>query len=288
MRKLGEEQKKVSPAVEKYFRNVLGEDYDKNDINAYYDSSLSDSENIKEIKEELNIPEEKDIPQIKAENEQREKEQVKILKEEFGEQKTEDDMFKEQVNVLIVGRKNSAKTSLGWAFTEKCVRIGKRNAFVYQYPKPELLKKLSFDVLNVRNMKQLYNLPEHSVVLIDEAHIHFNIWEKSVNRKLRDLLSLSRQKDINFILICHNSFFLNKSLFTFIDIRIIKEVNDGFWELERDFMRKLYQDVSVFGKETFFIDSEYDRGYKKFEKPEWFDELMSNAYGKIKKENYFK
>jgi hypothetical protein len=77
-------------------------------------------------------------------------------------------------------------------------------------------------------------------------------------------------------------------LFSFIDVRIIKEVNEKHWELERPHMKKLYEDVHVFGKENFYIDSDYVKGYKGFDKPEWWREEFSLAYRcYAKQEDFF-
>jgi len=112
--------------------------------------------------------------------------------------------------------------------------------------------------------------------------------EKKVNEDLRNLLSISRQNNTDFILGCHNSYFINRSLFSFIDVRIIKEVNPQHWELERNYMRKLYEHVKVYGKENFFMDSDVSRGTETFERPDWFTEELSNAYKQQQdKKDYF-
>ena len=159
--------------------------------------------------------------------------------------------------------------------------------YVYRHPKIEALKKLPFKVTNINNLKQISNLT-NAVIIIDEAHKVFPVLEKAVNTQLRNILSLSAQNNICFIFICHNSYFLNRSLFSFIDIKIIKEVNEGHWELERSYMKKLYQDIPIMGVNKFFIDSDNHRGVETFNKPKWFKDELSFAYKNEVSKDFFK
>ena len=194
-------------------------------------------------------------------------------------------MFDEQANVLIVGRKRSGKSCLGFAFMKQFGDYGRR-MYVYRHPRPEDLKNLPFGIYNITNLKQVSNLTD-AVILIDEAHKVFPIQEKAVNSQLRNILAISAQNNLCFIFVCHNSYFLNRSLFSFIDIRVIKEVNEGHWELERLFMKKLYENCNVMGNAFFFIDSDYMRGVERFERPDWFNENLSFAYRTDSKGDFF-
>lgn len=196
-----------------------------------------------------------------------------------------EELFKEQANVLIIGKKRSAKTSLGYCFLKEFGSNG-REMYVYRHPRPKVLEKLPFKVNNLINIKQVSNL-SNAVILIDEAHKVFPVQEKAVNSHLRDVLSLSGQNNICFIFICHNSYFINRSLFSFIDIKVIKEVNEGHWELERPYMKKLYQSIPVMGNNRFFIDSDDFRGLESFEKPEWFTDELSYAYKNDEQKDFF-
>ena len=190
---------------------------------------------------------------------------------------TEQNIFEEQTNTVIIGKKGSAKTTLGWSLAKKNADVSKRKICIYNHPRPELLNNLDFEVTNISRMDQLATLTD-AVVICDEAHELFPVIDKKINEELRILLSRSRQNNTCFIFICHNSYFINRGLFNFIDVKIIKEVNNKHWELERPFMNKLYRQVHVFGKENFFIDSDLVRGNKTFEKPTWWKEELSTAY----------
>lgn len=208
-----------------------------------------------------------------------------IMKELIKREKDEiTEVFKEQGNVLILGKKRSGKTCLGWAWLKGYGEY--RDMYVYRFPKPDLLEKLPFKVTNINNLKQVSNLTD-AVILIDEAQKVFPVMEKTVNQQLRNILSVSAQNNICFIFVCHNSYFLNRSLFSFIDIRIIKEVNEGHWELERSYMKKLYSDYPVMGNNKFFVDCDFHRGLEQFSKPNWFTEKLSFAYRNDESKDFF-
>jgi hypothetical protein len=198
-------------------------------------------------------------------------------------------LFLEQTNTMIIGKKGSAKTTLGWTLAEKIHKISGRKIYLFNHPRFDLILKanLPFEVVNITKLDTLFNITD-GVVLVDEAQEIFNFLEKKVNEELKSLLSKSRQNNTCFIFICHNSYFLNRSLFSFLDTKIIKEVNEKHWELERPHMKKLYEHLHITGKENFFIDSDYIKGYQLFQKPLWWKEDLSMAYRAIsQKEDFF-
>ena len=89
------------------------------------------------------------------------------------------ELFLVQTNTVIVGKKGSGKTLLGWVLGRNINEFGGRKLYVYNYPRPEILKKLPFEVGNVPNIESLYNLTD-AVVIIDESHEVFNVLEKII------------------------------------------------------------------------------------------------------------
>lgn len=180
-------------------------------------------------------------------------------------------------NILIIGKKGSAKSCLAWSFLENAGKITPKKLYVFRFPKPELLNKLPFKVINITSMKQLYNLTD-AFCLIDEAHRYFDVLNKQVNEELKELLANSRQNNNNFIFITHNSYFITRGLFSYIDVRIIKEVNEGHWDMERSHMKKLYSKTNISSPSDFFIDCDYIRGKQRFIQPSWYTLEFSTAY----------
>ena len=252
---------------------------------------LTYEEALNELNEKLDvlIPTDVDVKEVKN-NDSKHKMEEQNFKEELKQKSMIEDgrgqMFEEQANVLVIGKKRSGKTCLAWTLLKQFGEHD-RNMFVYRYPKPEELEDLPFEVTNLTSLKQLSNL-RNAVILIDESDRQFPTMEKAVNSQLRGILSLSGQNNICFIFVCHSSYFINRSLFSFIDIKVIKETNDGQWELERPYMKKLYENIVVMGHSNFFIDCDYHRGLETFEKPDWFTDKLSFAYRNDIKEDFFK
>jgi len=189
---------------------------------------------------------------------------------------------KEALNFLVIGKKGSGKSMTGWSVLQTQHIKGARPAYVYNCPKPKLLNKIPYDVTNLTQFSQLFHL-RNSVCLIDEANIYFDVKNKQINDDLKVLLQLSRQNDTTFIFIVHNSYVFNRGLFGYIDVKIIKEVTEGHWDLERTHMYKLYKGVRVSGKENMYIDCEATKGYARTEMLDWYDDEFSNIYRAEKK-----
>jgi len=183
----------------------------------------------------------------------------------------------EALNFLVIGKRGSGKSMTGWSVLQSQHLIGKRPAYVYQCPKPELLKKVPYEVTNLTQFSQLFHL-RNSVCIIDEANIHFDVKNKQINDDLKVLLQLGRQNDTTFIFIVHNSYVFNRGLFGHLDVKIIKEVSEEHWELERPHMRTLYKGVRVAGKDNMYIDCEDIKGYARTEKLSWYDKDFSFMY----------
>jgi len=69
---------------------------------------------------------------------------------------------------------------------------------------------------------------------------------------------------------------------------LIKEVNDKHWELERSYMKKLYEkEAHITGVENYYMDSEYVKGEFKLNKPSWWLEDLSFSYKRSTKVDLF-
>ena len=282
-------QKEKERLIE-YFKEKYPDSYDLIDSEAIIDSTLNYKENFRILQEEFEKLEGESLKdQAKAYEEQArmaERENNKN-QQQVREKNQNGDILTDQNNFLLIGKKGSAKTSLGWSFAKNIADASGRKLYVLNHPKPELLKKLPFEAINITNKDKLLHVVD-GVVLIDEASREFDVLDKKVNQQLRNILQVSRQNNTDFIFIAHNSYFINRGLFSFIDVRIIKEVNPMHWSLERPHMAKLYEDVAVFGAENFYLDSDYMRGYNSFLKLEWYTEELSVAYRSVgQKKDFF-
>jgi len=180
-----------------------------------------------------------------------------------------------QQNILICGKKGSGKTCTGYMILEK----EKKSKYIYKCPNEDFINKLPFKVENIGNIKDLFGL-EDSVVLIDEADEEFNPAQKKINEELRLLLKLSRQNNNTLIFIVHNTYFLNRSLFNFIDTFIFKETNEFHFEIERPHIKKMFETKAkqIRGINKAYIYTSDNAGFVLLKKPEWYTDKLSKIY----------
>ncbi len=189
-------------------------------------------------------------------------------------------------NIIICGGKGTGKSCTGYTILSK----SQQDKYVYMCPNEDFLKKLPFKVQSINNIKDLFGL-ENSIILIDEADNEFNPIEKKVNEQLRLLLKLSRQNNNSIIFIVHNTYFLNRSLFNFIDTFIFKETTEGHFEIERPHIKKLFQTKAqqVRGVNKAYIRTPYGEGIVIIDKPKWYTNELSKIYSnKNSKKNVWK
>src|SRR3990167_8593229 len=274
---------RIQQLLIKQYGDNIKQDFDLYDFEANTDDTLTIEENFTMIDDDFKI-----IYQKKMDERRNKEMEIEANNLERQESHRGEGLYRQQANYLILGKKGSGKSSLAWYVMEMIYLIQKKKCYVYKFPKPELLEKLPFKVRNIAQLNDLYRITD-GVVLIDEAHQYFDVLNKKTNEKLKNILAISRQNNTDFIFCCHNSYFITRNLFSFIDVKMIKEVNEGHWELERTHMKKLYEYREVKGIDRVYIDCDYDSSEKTVGKPEWFTEDISLAYRyKEEKKDYFK
>lgn len=124
-------------------------------------------------------------------------------------------------SIGVFGTRRSGKTSFVYKYSEFAKSKGKE-VWVYGNPNPKSIKKLGFKVLyNLENLEKLKNC----IVWIDEPQIVLPTSNKKSNESLKKILSISGQKKIQFIFSTCDTGWLTRSLESYIDCYIIKDVD---------------------------------------------------------------
>ena len=122
--------------------------------------------------------------------------------------------------MLIIGKRGGGKTALGMKFVE----IGKildKKSYVIGFENSKTPKW-------VRKVNNLEDVPNNSLVLVDEAGISFSAREsmKKANKEMANLLSIARHKNLSLIFITQNCMSLRTKVITEKSIKTLKDLNN--------------------------------------------------------------
>ena len=130
---------------------------------------------------------------------------------------------------LVLGKRGSGKTALGYRLLE----MNRDRAAPYVVGVPAAVRKLLPEWIGV--MDRLDDVPEASVVLLDEAYIQFHA-RNAMSREGREIgtmVNLSRQRRQSLIFIVHEARQLDVNAISQADVIAIKELSEISREFER-------------------------------------------------------
>jgi hypothetical protein len=182
--------------------------------------------------------------------------------------------------MLIIGRRGAGKTALGMKLIETAAILNRK------------IYVIGFDASKVPNWVKkaegIADIPNNSLVLIDEAGITFSSRSsmKQSNKDLAELLAIARHKNLSLVFITQNSAMLDLNVLRLCDILLFKEPS----LLQTRFERKGLQDIftkvgSAFSelenkKEHFYIISDDFEGLVKSGLPQFWNESISKSFRK--------
>jgi len=176
---------------------------------------------------------------------------------------------------LIIGKKESGKTCLASYLLEGHHEAG-RSCFVYRPPKPELWPEW------VTPIYELTELPENSVVLIDEAPLQgFNqfSYQKRGTLRLAEIMEIARHNNQSLIIVSPNSPDLTRKLIYPVDVYLLKQPSPFQRLEERRIIKAAYEKIPdlIAKNEYYWLDGEiFEKAT--FTKPAWYSEELSKAY----------
>jgi energy-coupling factor transporter ATP-binding protein EcfA2 len=185
--------------------------------------------------------------------------------------------------MLIIGKRGSGKTSLGTKFLawyhhktgRKCYGIGYGGANLPRW---------------IRKADKLEEIPNDSVVLIDEAAILFFSREsmKSMNKVLSKLMSVARHKNLTMILITQSSAMIDLNVLRLADVLLFKEPSLLQARFERKSLKDLFERSTKVFKELdqkvahFYVYSDEFEGLVRYSLPYFWNDSISRAFREFK------
>ena len=187
-----------------------------------------------------------------------------------------DRLQKTSLILLIIGKRGSGKTALGFKFLE--ILSGKRKAYFLGKA------KLPSWITSVESIEELKN---NSLFLVDEAALAFSAREsmKESNKYLGKLMAVARHKNLTLILITQNSAMMDLNILRLADTLLFKEpsllqarferkaLGDLFQKADKRF-RKIKGDKK---KYVYVLDDEFE-GLLSFELPSFWSDALSKSY----------
>lgn len=182
--------------------------------------------------------------------------------------------------MLIIGRRGAGKTALGMKLIETAAILN-RKIYVIGFGNSKVPNW-------VKKAEGISDIPNNSLVLIDEAGISFSSRSsmKQSNKDLAELLAIARHKNLSLIFITQNSAMLDLNVLRLCDILLFKEPSLLQTRFERKGLQDIFNKVSsAFSeieskKEHFYIISDDFEGLVKSGLPQFWNDSISKSFRK--------
>jgi archaellum biogenesis ATPase FlaH len=181
--------------------------------------------------------------------------------------------------MLIAGKRGSGKTALGMQFLAWFNHVARRRCYGIGYDAAKLPRW-------IKKVRSIEEIPNDSVVLIDEAAIMFFSREAmtSMNKMLTKLMAIARHKNLSMALITQSSALIEINVLRLADVLLFKEPS----LLQARFERKALQDIfktidKTFKKlddrvSHFYVYSDEFEGLARYSLPYFWNDSISRAF----------
>ena len=161
------------------------------------------------------------------------------------------DIIRHPCVVLVIGRRGSGKSALGY----KLLEYLRWNGQSYVAGLPQKAAKLLPDWIGTT--PSLEDIPPKSICLIDESYIAYHARGSSSekSRMLSTIVNLSRQRETTLIFISQEARQIDKNIASSADIIIVKNPSILQLEFERGELRKILEEA----QREFAVIAEKDR-----------------------------
>ena len=155
-------------------------------------------------------------------------------------EKFRDKMLRSSMIMLIIGKRGSGKTSLGFKLLEFFHYNGKgRPCYAVGYSKSQLPKW-------IRKVEAIEHAPDNSVVLLDEGAIGYFSRDsmKQANKVLSKMMTVARHKNLTLVIITQNSAMIDVNILRLADTLLFKEPSLLQSRFERKALKDMFDKVA--------------------------------------------
>ncbi|MCD6407942.1 hypothetical protein J7L87_02705 [bacterium] len=185
--------------------------------------------------------------------------------------------------ILICGWRGEGKSAFGWKLLEI---FNMSSAPCYIYRIPERKRKYLPGWVGV--IQNFIDLPNDSVLLIDEAALFFHSRDSSLTKstELSHLVNLSRQRKITLIIVTQQARQIDLNLVSMVDVIFFKDTGELFFERENlkkivDKARQYFKKVPKEKRKRFVYAFDVKEGKGEFfevDLPYFWNEKMSTLF----------
>jgi len=174
------------------------------------------------------------------------------------------DVFQDSKIVIIIGKRGSGKTALGFRAGEIALTQFGREVYIFGVEIPESGFRTVYSLLEVEN---------GGFIVVDEAELFYHA-RRAMSRQnldLSNIISIARHKQLSAVVISQSAAFLDINLIQMADYVWLKEPNAFLAPMERFVMSSMVADAELFFAS---IPPEHRREYFVSFKDEYYKFLL--------------
>ena len=184
--------------------------------------------------------------------------------------------------VVVLGNRGQGKTSTVMRLSENIHNKTNKRVYILGYADVSLPPYFI-------KIKDINDAKDDGVVIIDEAQMVFSSRRSQSNNNLdiRNIVSVSRKKNLTIFFISHFSKALDIDLFGYTDVFVLKYREELQLERERKEVRKLYDKAMSYFKDiheqdrkkyAYIYTDELFEGFVKIDKASFWNEEISRSF----------
>lgn len=202
---------------------------------------------------------------------------VNITSDEKGFDEFQNDLHKDSLMIIILGRRGSGKSALAHSVAQQMATHQKKQIVTFNEPK---------QISNLANYDDISKIPNDSIVILDEAGIHFSGRSSGAkqNKDMLNQLRISRHRGISTIVISQDSGSVDVGFLRLADYILMKRITQSMFDFERSAIQKRLKpgyealNEKKGEKEFFYVASDDFNGLCKNKLASYWSNKASKSY----------